>query len=71
MLLGCRGNILPCPSSRVKEASLHLSCLLEKGQVGDGDNKHVGAGTDWRHRTCPTPVKSLHCLWAMQVLPKA
>lgn len=71
ILLGCKRNTFPCLFSRVKKASLLLSCLLKKGQISDGGNSYVGAGTDWQHRTCSTPVKSFHCLWAMQVLPKA
>lgn len=35
------------------------------------DNTHVGAGTRWQHRTCPTLVKNLHCFWPGHVLPKA
>lgn len=70
MLPGYRRNTLSCHSSIAKKTSLPHNYLLGKRHIGDSDNIHVGAGTRWQHRTCPTVVKNLHFFWLCMSSPK-
>lgn len=65
----CSWLALPCHFSTAKETSLPQSYLLGERHVGDSGNIHVGTGTLWQHRACPTLVKNLHCFWTVHVLP--